>query len=67
MPVLDCYDYKIRYMYKFTYKRPFENMPILLEHFNAEICISSLKIMTADFITYIQKVNNQRRFVFSNL
>lgn len=54
-------------MYKFTYKRPFENMPILLEHFNAEICISSLKIMTADFITYIQKVNNQRRFVLSNL
>lgn len=49
-------------MYKFTYKRPFENMPILLEHFNTEICISSLKIMTADFITYIQKDNNQRRF-----
>lgn len=54
-------------MYKFTYKRPFENMTILLEHFNAEICISSLKIMTADFITYIQKVNNQRRFLLSNL
>lgn len=54
-------------MYKFTYKRPFENMPILLEHFNTEICISSLKIMTADFITYIQKVNNQRRFLLSNL
>lgn len=48
-------------MYKFTYKRPFENMPILLEHFNTEICIS-LKIMTADFITYIQKDNNQTRF-----
>lgn len=40
-------------MYKFIYKRLFENMFILFEYVNVEICILFLKIMIVDFIIYI--------------